>query len=266
MQATGPGAAMAAGTARRPGPAGPLPGGLSRGPGGWVYGLWLEGPDLRSWSDGGASVYELGDGPAGDVVTAILQVDSRLRVIHRKIDAWAGERPPGDTSPGETALTRTGPGDLPPGPAAAGEQAVGQPPAMPVVAAAEDATDLRDGYCTVVYVIVRWACAAREADGGTAADALAEMVRMLFSRLILLKRVVPRPAIPTMIALVTAAAMESSPQRWHDRCSQAWAEGDAAALEAMAVCLAEWVNTAQRSPDAALRLIMDAYERAVGQG
>jgi hypothetical protein len=186
---------------------------------------------------GCAAVYELGDGPVGDVVTAILQVDSRLRVIHRKIEAWSAE--PGQRAPGD---------------------------AVPVVATAEDARDLLDGYCTVVYVIVRWACAAREASGGTAADALAEITRMLFSRLILLKWVVPRSAIPTMIALVTAAAMEGSPQRWRDQYGHVWGEGDVAALEAATVCLAEWVNTAQGSPDAALRLIMDAYECAVSEG
>jgi hypothetical protein len=205
---------------------------------------------------GGASVYTLGDGPAGDVVTAILQVDSRLRVIHRKIEAWAGEKASGETAPGDT----------PPGQATEAEQAGGRPPDMPVVAGAEGDRDLLDGYCTIVYVITRWACAAREANGGTSADALGEIVRMLFSRLTLLKRVVPRSAIPTMIALVTAAAMEASPQRWREGCGQAWGDGDATALEAAAVCLAEWVNTAQGSPDAALRLIMDAYERAVGEG
>ena len=203
-------------------------------------------------------MYALGDGPAGDVVTAILLVDSRLRVIHRKIEGWAGEKAPGETALGEAAP------DEPAGRAVAAEQAGAQPD-MPVVAAPEDAGDLLDGYCTVVYVIVRWACAAHEADGGTAADALAQMVRMLLPRLTMLKRVVPRSAIPTMIALVTAAAMEGSPQRWHDRCGQAWSQGDVAALEATTVCLAEWVNAAQGSPDAALRLIVDAYEHAAGE-
>jgi hypothetical protein len=189
------------------------------------------------------------------VVTAILQVDSRLRVIHRKIEAWTGEEAPGETGPGGTLA----------GQPAAGDPAAGQPLEMPVVAGAEDARDLLDGYCTVAYVIIQFACAAREANGGTAADALAEIVRMLFSRLTLLKRVVPPSAIPTMIALATAAAMESSPQRWRDQYAHVWSEGDVAALEAATVCLAEWVNTALGSQDAALRLIMDAYESAVSE-
>jgi hypothetical protein len=202
---------------------------------------------------GCASVYALGNGPAGDVVTAILQVDSRLRVIHRKIEAWSDEKAAAEAAPGGTLQAG----------AAAGERSGGRPPDMPVVTGAEDARDLLDGYCTVIYVIIQW---AREADGGTAADALAEIVRMLLPRLTLLKRVVPRSAIPTMIALVTAAAMEGSPQRWRDQYAHVWSEGDVAALEATTVCLAEWVNTAQGSPDAALRLIMDAYERAISEG
>jgi hypothetical protein len=40
-----------------------------------------------------------------------------------------------------------------------------------------------------------------------------------------------------------------------------WSGADVAALEATTVCLAEWVNTLEGSPDAALRLIMDYYER-----
>jgi hypothetical protein len=119
-------------------------------------------------------------------------------------------------------------------------------------------------------VIVQWAVTSREAPGtkpGTRPearpeDALADVVRMLFSRLRLLKRAVPSASVPTMIALVTAAAMEQSPQRWREQYGHVWSEGDVAALEATAVCLAEWVNKLQGSPDAALRVIMEAFERA----
>lgn len=196
-------------------------------------------------------MYVLGDGPVGDVVTAILQVDSRLRVIIRKIEALSADR------------DRDEPGTLD----------------VPVAGTVQEARDLLDGYCTVVYVIVRWACAPDEtadradgnrdgaADGGQpAAEALAGIVAMLFYRLTALKRAVVPSAIPTMIALVTAAAMGTSPQRWRDQYGHVWSEGDVAALEATAVCLAEWVNRRQGSPDAALRLVMAAYERAAALG
>jgi hypothetical protein len=197
-------------------------------------------------------VYALGDGPVGDVVTAILQVDSRLRVIVRKIEAWSAGR------------DRDEPGI----------------PDVPVAGTVQEARDLLDGYCTVVYVIVRWACAPDGAAGEAAdrsrdgaglagqppAEALAGIVAMLFSRLTALKRAVVPSAIPTMIALVTAAAMGTSPQRWRDQYGHVWSEGDVAALEATAVCLAEWVNRRQRSPDAALRLVMAAYERSAAHG
>jgi len=135
-----------------------------------------------------------------------------------------------------------------------------------VVKSAEDARNLLDGYCTVVYVLVQWACATHEAEGGKAEDAMADVVRMLFSRLRLLRKAVPTASIPTMIALVTAAAMGQSPQRWREQYGHVWSEGDVAALEATAVCLAEWVNKLEGSPDAALRLTMDAFERAEAAG
>jgi hypothetical protein len=84
---------------------------------------------------------------------------------------------------------------------------------------------------------------------------------MLFARLRLLKKAVAPSAIPTMVALVTAAALGSSPQRWREQYGHVWSGADVAALEATTVCLAEWVNTLEGSPDAALRLIMDYYER-----
>ena len=40
-----------------------------------------------------------------------------------------------------------------------------------------------------------------------------------------------------------------------------WYRDEVAALQLSALLLAEWINKLQESPDAALRLIMDAYER-----
>ncbi|MCW2930814.1 MAG: hypothetical protein JWM19_1776 [Actinomycetia bacterium] len=197
---------------------------------------------------GGTAVYALGEGPVGDVVTAILQVDSRLKVIHRKIEASSSGEPPDElaTAKGLAASSsRDALGDLD----------------VTVLRSPEDARDLLDGYCTVVFVIVAWACAAREAAGDKPEDALSSVVHMLFARLRLLKKAVAPSAIPTMVALVTAATLGSSPQRWREQYGHVWSGADVAALEATTVCLAEWVNTLEGSPDAALRLIMDYYER-----
>jgi len=197
---------------------------------------------------GGTAVYALGEGPVGDVVTAILQVDSRLKVIHRKIEASSGGEPADEltTAAGLAASSsRDALGDLD----------------VSVLRSPEDARDLLDGYCTVVFVIVAWACARREASGGRPEDALSSVVHMLFARLRLLKKAVAPSAIPTMVALVTAAALGGSPQRWREQYGHVWSGADVAALEATTVCLAEWVNTLEGSPDAALRLIMDYYER-----
>jgi hypothetical protein len=196
------------------------------------------------------AVDALGEGPVGDIVTAILQVDSRLKAIHRRIEASSRGAEPGDELAAVAGLA-----------ASTSRDALG-PLDVSVVKTAEDARELLDGYCTVVFVIVQWAVASRDASQTSAEDALADVLRMLFSRLRLLKRAVPPASVPTMIALVTAAAMEHSPQRWREQYGHVWSEGDVAALEATAVCLAEWANKLQGSPDAALRLVMDAFERA----
>jgi hypothetical protein len=192
----------------------------------------------------------LGEGPVGDIVTAILQVDSRLKAIYRRIEASSRGTEPADELTAVAGLATS-----------TSRDALGRLD-VSVVKTAEDARELLDGYCTVVFVIVQWAMASGEEPEAKPEDALATVVRMLFSRLRLLKRAVPSASVPTMIALVTAAAMGHSPQRWREQYGHVWSEGDVAALEATAVCLAEWVNKLQGSPDAALRLIMEAFERA----
>jgi len=169
-------------------------------------------------------------------------------VIHRKIEASSGGEPADELTTAEglaASSSRDALGDLD----------------VSVLRSPEDARDLLDGYCTVVFVIVAWACARRKASGGKPEDALASVVHMLFARLRLLKKAVAPSAIPTMVALVTAAALGRSPQRWREQYGHVWGGADVAALEASTVCLAEWVNTIEGSPDAALRLIMDYYER-----
>jgi hypothetical protein len=206
---------------------------------------WVAGQ--RGYNPG---VDALGEGPVGDIVTAILQVDSRLKAIYRRIEASSKGAEPADELTAVAGLA-----------ASTSRDAIGRLD-VSVVKTAEDARDLLDGYCTVVFVIVQWAVVSRKAPETKPEDALADVVRMLFSRLRLLKRAVPPASVPTMIALVTAAAMEQSPQRWREQYGHVWSEGDVAALEATAVCLAEWVNKLQGSPDAALRVIMEAFERA----
>lgn len=165
------------------------------------------------------------DGPVGDVVTAIMEIDSRLKLIH------------GTAAPDELDAAQ-------------------------VVPTAEAARRVLDGYCTVIYLYVTWFCKSYEAGGKEATDALGEIVNVVVSRLRLMRKNVAAEAIPTMVALLTASALGISPQRWREQYEHDWFREELRAIQAMAVLLAEWINNLQEDPDAALRLVMDAYERA----
>jgi hypothetical protein len=164
------------------------------------------------------------DGPVGDVVAAIMEIDSRLRATH-------------DPDPRfelDSSL---------------------------VTGAPEAAARLIDGYLTVVYLFMTWFCRSYEAGGRDREDALGRVVTMLVSRLKAMPVNVRPSVIPTMTALVTACALEVSPNRWRERYGDGWYGDEVAALQLSALLLAEWINNLQESPDAALRLVMDAYER-----
>ena len=164
------------------------------------------------------------DGPVGDVVAAIMEIDSRLRATR-------------DADPRfelDSSLV-TGPPDA--------------------------AARLTDGYLTVVYLFMTWFCRSYEAGGRDRSDALGRVVAMLVSRLKAMPVNVRPSVIPTMTALVTACALEVSPNRWREQYRDGWYRDEVAALQLSALLLAEWINKLQESPDAALRLIMDAYER-----
>jgi hypothetical protein len=155
-------------------------------------------------------------------VAAIMEIDSRLRAMH---DGAAPRDP---------------------------ELVTGTP---------EAAERLIDGYLTVVYLFVTWFCRSYEAGGRDREDALGRVVAMLVSRLKVMTVNVRPAAIPTMVALVTACALGVSPNRWRGQYGDGWYRDEIAALQLSALLLAEWINNLQESSDAALRLIMDAYER-----
>jgi hypothetical protein len=82
---------------------------------------------------------------------------------------------------------------------------------------------------------------------------------MLASRLKVMTGNVRPSVIPTMIALVTACALGVSPNQWREQYGHGWYRDEIAALQLSALLLAEWINNLQDSPDAALRLVIDAY-------
>jgi hypothetical protein len=119
---------------------------------------------------------------------------------------------------------------------------------------------LTEGYLSVVYLFMTWFCRSYEASGRDRADALGRVVSMLASRLKAMTVNVRPSVIPTVIALVTACALEVSPHQWRGQYGDGWYRDEIIAVQLSALLLAEWINNLQESPDAALRLIMDAYE------
>jgi hypothetical protein len=114
------------------------------------------------------------------------------------------------------------------------------------------------GYCTIIYLFnTGW----RKACEAHAKDVLAEIVPGVIARLREMTRSVAPSAIPTMAAMMTAAAIEASPNLWRAQYGD-WRPEELPALQATAVLLAEWVNNAHEDHDAALRVIIDTLAKA----
>jgi hypothetical protein len=74
-------------------------------------------------------------------------------------------------------------------------------------------------------------------------------------------RTVVPSVIPTMAALMTAAAIQISPEQWRAQYG-AWRQEELPAVQVTAVLLAADINVTERNPDAALRLVIDTLARA----
>jgi hypothetical protein len=169
-------------------------------------------------------------GEVGDVATAIMEIDSYLNRIH---GTGAGSGQGGD------------------------ELDAGQ-----VVPTVTQARAVLTGYCTVIYMFMAlW----RKVSEDTGKDLLGEVIFGIVTRLGDMTRTVAVSAVPTMAAMMTAAAIGASPDLWREQFGD-WREEELAAVQATAVLLAEGINRAHGSPDAALRLIMDALTRAEDGG
>ena len=123
---------------------------------------------------------------------------------------------------------------------------------------AEQACDVLDGYCTIIYLFITMWRKAAEASG---ADLLADVLPGVITRLREMTRNVAPSTIPTMAAMMTAAVIGASPTLWRAQFGD-WQSEELAAVQAMALLLAEGINTAHGRDDAALRLIMEALARA----
>jgi hypothetical protein len=161
-------------------------------------------------------------GVLGDVVTAIMEVDSTLKRMH-------GSGPIDHIDDDQLA-------------------------AALVVPTVEQAGDVLLGYCTVIYLFVTlWRKAGADLGRPTLA---AEGIARAVERLRFMTATVKPSVIPTMAALMTAAAIQISPDQWRAQYGQ-WRQEELSAVQVTAVLIAADINVTQRNPDAALRLIID---------
>ncbi|MCX5400840.1 hypothetical protein [Streptomyces sp. NBC_00102] len=174
-----------------------------------------------------SSLYDPQNAPAGDVGAALMMIDSRLRSIHDH---------KGETDPEQQELIDQFTDSLGP----------------------DEARDLLDGACTLIYMFMTWLRKAHE-------EHEKDVVEYVVPNLVATMRMMPisiRPeTIPTMAGLVIAAATGLSPSLWRGQFGE-WNDVEMNALEATAFLLAEHINRITDDPDFATRLISEALSRA----
>jgi hypothetical protein len=161
-----------------------------------------------------------GTAPAGDVGTAMLIIDSRLKQF--------GHDEPGDEQQQLTdQLLRS--------------------------FDAKAANAVLDGACTLVYLFTQW---LRQVHESQDKDVLEYVLPSIVGTLKMMPRSIPREAIPTMAGLIIASAIDESPTLWR-RQYGGWKEEEMTALEATAFLLARYINDLTGDDNTATRMIMD---------
>ncbi|MFI9613299.1 hypothetical protein ACIHCM_16790 [Streptomyces sp. NPDC052023] len=161
--------------------------------------------------------------PAGDVDAALMMIDSRLKAIY---DGKA------ETDPEQQQLIDQFTASLGP----------------------EEANDMVEGTCTLVYMFMQWlrrACEERDR------DVIAYVVPGFVTSMRLMTRSVRPEVIPTMAGLVVAAGTGLSPNLWRRQYGD-WTGDEMNSLEATALLLAEHINRVTGDRDFATRMITEA--------
>lgn len=165
--------------------------------------------------------------PVGDVGTALLMIDSRLKSIHD----------------GRTEMD-------------AEQRALIDQITAPM--GPRGAKEVLDGACTLIYMFMTWLRKAHEEHGK---DVIEYVVPTLVATMRMMPRSVPPEAIPTMAGLVVAAGTDLSPSLWREQYGF-WTEAEMTPLEVTAFLLAEHINRIADDPDFATRMISDALARS----
>lgn len=165
--------------------------------------------------------------PAGDVGTAIMMIDSRLRRVHAGEAATDSEQ----------------------------QEMVDQ---FAESLGPEGAQGLLDGACTLIFMFMKWLRTTHEQ---VDKDVIEYVVPTLVASMRMMPRSCPPEVIPTMAGLVIAAGTGLSPNLWRQQYGD-WTEAEMTPLEATAFLLAEHINRIADDPDFATRLITEALSSA----
>ncbi|MEV8326620.1 hypothetical protein [Kitasatospora sp. NPDC056731] len=163
----------------------------------------------------------------GDVSTALMMIDSRLKAVY---DGKTGTDPEQQRLVDEFAAS-VGPDEF---------------------------NELLDGACTLIYLFMNWLRSACEEHDK---DVIEHVVPTLVATMRMMPRTFRPEVIPTMAGLVIAAGSGLSPNLWRAQYGP-WTGAEMNPLEATATLLAEHVNRVSGDDhDFATRLITDALSK-----
>ncbi|MEV6734381.1 hypothetical protein [Streptomyces sp. NPDC051364] len=165
--------------------------------------------------------------PAGNVGAALMLIDSRLKTVY---DGKAG------TGPEQQQLMDQFAASLGP----------------------EEADDLVDGTCTIIYMFIQWLRMAYEDHDR---DVIEYVVPSFVASMRMMPKSIRPEVIPTMAGLIVAAGTGLSPNLWRKQYGD-WTGEEMNALEATALLLAEHINRLTDDHDFATRMIAEALSSA----
>ena len=163
----------------------------------------------------------------GDVGAALMVIDSRLKAIY---DGKA------ESDPEQQQLSDQFAASLGP----------------------NEAQDLLDGACTLIYMFMQWLRMAYEDHDR---DVIEYVVPSFVASMRMMTKSICPEVIPTMTGLVVAAGTGLSPNLWRKQFGD-WTEDEMNPLEATALLLAEHINRLTDDHDFATRMISEALSRS----
>ncbi|WP_329127208.1 hypothetical protein [Streptomyces sp. NBC_01465] len=162
--------------------------------------------------------------PVGDVATAIMIIDSRIASVHN-------DAPGPDPELGVLS-----------------DQFIAS-------VSAEEADDILDGACTLIYVFMKW---LRECYEDHDQEVIEAVVPHFVATMRMMPKTFPPEVIPTMAGLVIAAGNGLGPGLWRAQYGD-WTAAEMTPLEATAFLLAEHINRiAGDDHTFATRMVTDA--------